>query len=126
MSEIRRYDNEKDYEILLSWWEDWGHPVQTKEDLPPTGFINDYAACFLIETKGNICFIDSLISSPTVHSKERSKDVNNIIDACLKYCKENGFKYALAITEKQSVLHRSVTALDAKWVGTYELIKREL
>jgi len=126
MSELRRFDLDGDYPKICDWWIRWGHAVQAKEDLPPVGYINDNAACFVLETKSNLCFIDSLVSTHDVDAVGRSKDITEVIDACLKYAKEHDYKYALAITEKQSVLNRSVNSLNAKWVGTYELIKREL
>lgn len=126
MSDLRRFDLDRDYPTVVSWWYKWGHAVQVPEDLPPVGYINDNAACFILETKSNVCFIDSLVSTNDVDAVGRSKDISEVIEACLKYAKEHHYKYALAITEKQSVLNRSVNSLNAKWVGTYELIKREL
>ena len=99
----------RDYETLVGWWKGFGQDSYAASELPPCGFINDYAACFLLKTDGCACFLEHLVSDPTSADEERSIAIDDVVDACLALAQSIGFRLVYAITSNKRVINRAIT-----------------
>lgn len=123
--QVRRFDLENDYNILLSWWAGWRTKYIPRDMLPPVGFISDYAAAFVLETVGVAAFIETLVNNPSAKKDRRSEGTDEVIGAAVKYCKEKGFKKLYALTRKETVARRAVKH-SFTWNNMFLLLERDL
>lgn len=98
----------RDYETLVGWWKGFGQDAYSVDELPKSGFINEHAACFLLKTDGLACFLEHLVSDPTVVDEVRSDAIDDVVDACLGLAQSIGFRLVYAITSKKSVVTRAI------------------
>lgn len=80
----RKFDKEKDYEMLCDWWKVHGSYAPMQCHLPPTGVVTEIdgepiSAGFLFNTDARICVIEFIICNPKVSKEKRDKGLNNLI-----------------------------------------------
>jgi hypothetical protein len=100
---LRRYYPEE-FDHVLELFNSRNEKIN-KQALPPIGFVTDNAACFLITTSSQICFIEFLVARP-VQSRDRELDA--VVQACLDVGSAMGYKICYALTEKTSVVERAL------------------
>lgn len=100
---LRRYCP-TEFDHVLELFNSRGESV-VKTALPPIGFVTDNAACFLITTSSQICFLEFLVSRPV---KNRNNELDAVVKACLDVAAAMGYKLCYALTEKTAVVERAL------------------
>lgn len=104
---VRRFQPEKDYPIIKSWWERRGatapHPVL----LPVTGVMVEdgwgpLACAFLYEDKsGKVAMVEWECTNPAVESALRTlRALNQLFDFFEIYCRDKAIAFLLSWTEE--------------------------
>lgn len=97
------FNREVHSERLVEFYKSQGMDVDL-DLLPTIGFINDHAACFLITTNSDyVCFIEFLIARRGFHSNS----VDQVVNECLNYAKDAGYKQVYALTSSIRTIKRA-------------------
>lgn len=103
---IRRY-TDLDYESVMKWFDSWGMKRIHRNVLSTYGFIiPNVAASWIYTTNSDLCYIENLIRNKEV--KNCQKEIELLLDTCIKAAKSMGYKFIMANTENKSVLKHSV------------------
>jgi hypothetical protein len=95
-----RYFEEKDYDTLIDWWKFWRFTPPSLENLPTSGVIVnkdgiDTCAGFIYFTNSKMCWIEFIVSNPSVKQKEdRREAIIKVIDILCSIAKNNGYELA--------------------------------
>lgn len=122
-----------DWELLVSWWKDWGWPVLSKDILPDegTGGImiehegKPIAAGFIYWSNSGMCWLDWVISDYNGNKRARPLAVKMLIETVESMVKKAGKKCLMSISRSNSLLkiHKKLGwTVDA--TPSYEMIKR--
>jgi hypothetical protein len=101
--EIRVFNKDKDYDIIVNWFNDRNFDYPKISLLPPTGILlshdkKDIAAGFLFKTDANVAVIGNLISNPYTDKKIRQKAINYILEILSKIAKDGKFELVTCAT----------------------------
>ncbi len=105
----RAYSPARDYETLVGWWKGHGQDAVDPDNLPGTGFITDFAACFVLKTDTRVCFIEGAISDPSASFHDRDLAVDEVVERCIEYARSSGFLQLLVLTHMRRVIDRACT-----------------
>lgn len=91
--EVIKFDSELHFEVLKSWWLQYGWVVPELETLPPTGFIavsNGAPICagFCYFTDSKMAFMDWIIGDRSADKELRKQGVDMVINALITRAKE--------------------------------------
>jgi hypothetical protein len=95
-----RYFEDDDYNTLVDWWKFWRFAPPSLENLPTSGVIVnkdgvDICAGFIYFTNSKMCWIEFIVSNPSVKQKEdRREAIMKVIDILCSVGKENGYELA--------------------------------
>lgn len=82
--------------------------VDLKTEPAHDGFIvPGVAICFLLETNGGICMLDSLITNPYVSGPTRDKALNDIVEYGIRLAEAKGYESLVAFTIDNNTLKRA-------------------
>lgn len=114
---------DQDFEHLISWWEWWGFPVPSKNFLPDnglSGLIVDLdnlnisynipvCAGFCYSTNSDLCWIEFVVSNPSVKDKDiRQQSFNKLINDLCDYAKVKGHLYAFTSCKVESLINHYI------------------
>lgn len=105
----RRY-KDSDFNEISSWAKQWDGSNYDQDLLPTVGYIvPGVAVYFVYEAVGTKqAMLENLITNPKIPIKVKEAGINAVITACLRYCNDNGFKVARAVTDNKSVISRAI------------------
>lgn len=96
-----------DYFDLVSWYSGHNLPAPSPESLSPTGFIlPNMVACFLYETPSSICFIEGLVSSPTLDKALKDQAVIDLIEHVTAWARHRGYKQIYGFSQHDKIANR--------------------
>jgi hypothetical protein len=117
---IRKFDKEKDYLQMCSWYKAHAKPSPYITSLSTNGFIvENICMGFLYSTDSDIAFIEGYISNPDCNRKDRKEALDILSNRLLDEAKALGFKKVLSFSNRPSVKSRM------KKYG-YEIIQTDL
>ncbi len=100
---IEKFDKEKHYEKIYSWWKDHEQPPLAVDLLPNTGILVDgIVALFLYQTDSKVAFMENLISDKNSNKEHRRKAIDVALSEIIKIAKEKDFKYIISYPTKNS------------------------
>lgn len=94
---IIKFDANKHYRDVASWWDSHNWPIIPLSTLPKVGFVamdkdDPIAAAWLYQTDSDLSILEWYISDPKSDWKKREEALGDIINAASEFAKENGFK----------------------------------
>ena len=103
---IRRFDFEKDYKDVSSWWKSQGWPVLSRDMLSDDGFIayddnKKYAATWVYKTNSPIYIMEWLVGNPDVDYSLRKQGIVLVVEMSSLFAKESGAKSLLTMTSNE-------------------------
>jgi hypothetical protein len=107
-----RYIEQSDYEMLVDWWKFWRFPAPPIEMLPDSGVIVnkdgvDICAGFIYFTNSKTCWIEFIVSNPSVKQKEdRREAITNVIEVLCSIGKNNGYTIAYTSLKNESLQNK--------------------
>ena len=110
----RLWDRDKDYDTLVSWWNDWEFGVVPKECLPPDGIIvEDHgrpicAAGLYIGVGTQFAFMEWVVTDKKADQRTVHKCLKLCIDSIMDLAKQKDIKLVYTATKEQA-LHRRYT-----------------
>lgn len=102
---------DKDYDVLVRWWEGYGWPAPSKDILPTNGFIVKkdevgVVAGFCYKTDSSMMLFEWIIGNPNIE-KETRKDGQTLLIRFVKlWAKTNGFNYLFTMTKNSGLEQR--------------------
>lgn len=108
---IRNINLEKDYSIILKWWEWFRFSAVPQDFLPKTGLMVsldsvDIVAGFVYQTNSKVAWIEFITSNPNVKDKKvRKEAIQHIITMLTLYAKRFGAKYIYTSLKHQSLIN---------------------
>ena len=110
----RKWDRDKDYDILVKWWTDWEFGKVPKECLPPEGIIvedngNPLCAGGLYIGEGTqFGFMEWIVTDKHADGRKIHKALKMCIDSIMTKAKSMGLKLVYTATKEQA-LHKRYT-----------------
>lgn len=108
---IRKFDIEKDYEDVATWWESQGWPVIPPNMLSPSGFITEkdgikLAATWIFTTNCPIYIMEWTIGNPEASWENRSEGIELVTNEACKWAKEDGAAQVFTMTKNDRFLDK--------------------
>lgn len=108
-----RYLDDRDYDVLASWWKDWRWTPPPKDMLPQNGrgglMITkdgvDICAGFIYFTNSATAWVEFIVSNFQYKQKDRKDAIILLINALSEVAKENGCKYVYTSLKNQSLIN---------------------
>lgn len=112
---VSRFDPEKHYSILKSWWEKYSFPILQLELLPPNCFMSykkdtPLAFAALYKTDGIITVLTWYCGNPDVTWQERSEGLHSVIDHAIMVSKEMGFTLVFTMAENDRLTEKLISS----------------
>ena len=103
---------EKDYDLLVKWWNDWGWDPVPQDMLPENGksgiMIEDdkkpIIAGFLFWSNSQMVWLDWIISDKKCSKLTRAKALYNLINMAEEMVKKAGKKYMITVSDNKSLI----------------------
>lgn len=98
------------YELLCSWWTDWGWKSPVKDFLPDCGMIVydgevPVCAAYLYVTNSSVSWLEWVISNKNYTDKENRKIALNLLLVTLtNIAQKTGFKYVYTILKHEGLI----------------------
>jgi hypothetical protein len=109
--QIRKWDLDRDYAILVEWWKQWEFGIVPKECLPPAGIIveNDgEAVCaggLYIGEGTQFGFMEWIVTDKKANQRLVHKALKECVDSIMLMAKNKGIKLVYTATKEQA-LHK--------------------
>ena len=110
----RSWDRDKDYAILVKWWNQWEFGIVPKECLPPDGIIVENEGIPICAGGLYVCdgtafgLMEWIVTDKESLPKQTHKALKLCIDAIIQLGKDNGVKMICTCT-KEAALHKRYT-----------------
>ena len=107
----RRWDRDKDYDTLVSWWKQWEFGVVPKECLPPDGIIVESegrpvcAGGLYIGVGTQFAFMEWIVTDKNADSRTVHKALHLCIESILHMAQSKDMKLVYTATKEQA-LHK--------------------
>jgi len=103
---------EDDYNLLVTWWKDWGWDPVPQDMLPDNGksgiMIEDgnkpIIAGFLFWTNSKMVWLDWIISDKKSKKITRAKALYTLINVAEEMIKKSGKKYVITVSDNKSLI----------------------
>lgn len=128
-----RYLDDRDYDVLASWWKDWRWTPPPKDMLPQNGrgglMITkdgeDICAGFIYFTNSSTAWVEFIISNFQYKNKEGRKEaILLLIQALSEVAKDNNCKYIYtSLKNEQLINHYAACGFEKGSTGCTEMIK---
>ena len=90
---IERFDNNKHFVNIATWYYQWGLKIPQQEFMPKYGWvIDDNMAAFIVQTDTLYCFLEYLISNPKSTKLERKELSKKLLDYMVIEAKKLGYQ----------------------------------
>jgi hypothetical protein len=100
MMNVREFNFQTDWDTICSWWKEYGDVAPNRAIVPPTGFISDVAAGFLMKTDTSLSIIEYLIVKKDFKD-DRKQAIKDIVLALMNHAKQIGYLEILGISDRQ-------------------------
>jgi len=102
---------DSDYEMVASWWEDWGWPAIPKEFLSKNGVIVsnggvDVCAGWLYSTDSAASWAENYISDKCASKKLRKGSLEFLVECLADKAKELGFLAMISSVKNKSLIEK--------------------
>jgi len=105
--QIMKFDKDKHYDTICSWWEKHQWPKIPLTMLPQTGYIvDDLCAGFLYQTDSNIAWLEFIISNPESTKDDRSKALDILIDRLSEDARGMGFTMIFSSINHSNLINK--------------------
>ena|SRR6476620_4689078 len=94
---VRPYNHGLDYDQLCGWYKGYGEDAPDLGLLPPTGYISDFGAIFVIKTDTDLCMLEHLIIDRDFMG-DRADAVTDLAHAAIGHARASGFSLCWAFT----------------------------
>ena len=103
---------EKDYDLLVKWWSDWGWDPVPQDMLPENGksgiMIEDnkkpIIAGFLFWSNSSMVWLDWIVSDKKYSKLTRAKALYVLINTTEEMVKKAGKKYMITVSDNKSLI----------------------
>lgn len=103
---------EKDYDLLVSWWKEWGWDAVPKDMLPSNGDDGimlekdgkPIIAGFVYFGYDNIAWLDYIVADKNAKRITRAKSLMTFLEIVEEVVKKAGKKYIITVTENKSLI----------------------
>ena len=103
---------EKDYDLLVSWWKEWGWDAVPKDMLPSNGGdgimlekdVKPIIAGFVYFGYDNIAWLDYIVADKNAERLTRAKSLINLLEVVEELVKKAGKKYIITVTDNKSLM----------------------
>ena len=107
----RRFNLEKDYDIIGRWWRKHGSYIPAPEYLSQTGLIIEIdnepvAAGFLYKTDSAICVFEWVVVNPETEKESRDKALDYLIESAIEWSEKAGFKVIYSSLKEKKFIKR--------------------
>lgn len=122
---VRKFDHEKDFDQIESWYIERKMPTVPRDLFPKTGFIVDGAAAgFLYVADGGLGIIEGCISAKNISHALRTEALETLILDIFDEAKRVGLKKIMMLTQIQSIydLCLKVGSTD---IGYYRVLTKD-
>lgn len=111
MVEARKFDFNKDYDILQTWWNEHGLYPPKPEHLSNTGIIievEEKPACagFLYHTDSKICVFEFVVSNPKIEKFQRERALKKLIEAVKNIAKKWDYHLIYTSINKEAYIKK--------------------
>lgn len=106
---VRSYQH-KDYELLVSWWKDWGWDPIDMEILPKYGWvveddISPIVAGFMYRSDDKtMAFIEFVVADKNIEGFRRAKALMRLLNTLVDEAKGSGAKLIYTCTANQALI----------------------
>ncbi len=95
--DVRRFEFERDYEEISTWWKAHGWSPVSPDLLPKRGFVAEYdgvkvCAIWLYLTDSKLALCEYLISNPQSDKTIRRDAIRRVTNKALRVAKDQGFR----------------------------------
>ena len=99
---------EKYYDIVCHWWDQWGFPLMPLEALPENGIMivdgeTPVCCAWIYKTDSAICWIEFYVVNKRVDIFTRGKALDFLLKSCFERAKDLGFKIAFSSVDSGSI-----------------------
>ena len=111
---VRKWDVNKDYDILVKWWDQWDFGRVPKDCLPPLGIVVEYdnvpicAGGLYIGEGTQFGFMEWIVVDKNANLRQAHKALGLCIDNIIDLAKEEGCKLVYTVTG-ETALHKRYT-----------------
>lgn len=108
----RKWDREKDYDTLVSWWKAWEFGVVPRECLPPDGIMVEEdgrplcAGGLYIGLGTDFAFMEWIVTDKHAEAKKVHQALRICIDKLIDLGKSKGMKLIYTATKEQALQKR--------------------
>ena len=103
---------EKDYDLLVSWWKDWGWDAVPKDMLPSNGDDGimlekdgePIIAGFVYFGYDSIAWLDYIVADKNASRITRAKSLIYLLEVVEELVKKAGKKYIITVTDNKSLM----------------------
>lgn len=131
---VGRQTTEKDYEILVGWWNHYGFPPPAPEFLPDMGkcgiMVEDQdgkplCAGFIYETNSKVCWMEMIVANPQLEGNKRNDAILYLIDSLSYLAYEWQYKWIYTSLKHEKLKEKYMKAgFQIGQEGTMEMIKQ--
>ena len=112
MKNTIRNITQRDFSVIIKWWEAWGEPVPKREDLPNNGLGGLIlerdgvliAVNFIYLTNSKSAYLSNLVSDPEKPLGKSEQEM--LTNACLVKAKDWGYTSVFLITKLNGLISR--------------------
>jgi len=110
----RKWILDKDYSILVKWWNEWKFGTVPKECLPPDGIIVEIdgkpicAGGLYIGVGTQFAFMEWIVADKSTNKRDVHKALKMCIDAIIELAKSKGMKLVYTATKERELHKRYV------------------
>lgn len=121
---MREYNN-KDYELLQSFYRSHGLIAPPRHSLPHYGLITECVAGFLYLTNSSVALIDGVVSNKQASKEQKQSDLKALSEALINKAQQLGCWRVVCFTNISSI--KALTEVfGAKASGNTQLFYKEL
>lgn len=101
---VRLYDRNRDYEMLMRWWVARDHEVVPSNLLPKLGVIvDDIAAGFLYQTDSKLGILENFITSPDASPRQSHQALTEVTRELREFAETAEIETLVVFTKRPSV-----------------------
>lgn len=94
--QIRKFEMDKDYDDLASWWQAWKFTPLPPAFLSTNGFVAEMdgrkiGVVFVYMSDSAICWLEWLTTNPQANREERTAALDMLVQAVVSYAKDNHY-----------------------------------
>lgn len=109
--QVRKFDVNKDYNEVATWWSKQNWPVLPANILSSAGFIayddkQKYAATWVFATNCPIYIMEWTVGNPDANWEDRSSGIELVTSAACEWAKNDGAKQLFTMTKSDRFINK--------------------